>query len=112
MELVREDFYELDQLMSCQLGEDWTHDYDNEYEAAEAWIILCNDDDCTALIRDIDLLFALTDNRRSRLQVFSSGELPDEISDLYDAFLRAIRVRAVQALAGIHSEPMVEPPMP
>jgi hypothetical protein len=105
-----EPFYEVDQMIGCQLNQDWVLDFDDTYEAAEAWIMLCNDEERTALVGAIDLLFARTETTLQRKSLLSTDYAFGRDDDGFDVWLRAVRVRAVQALAGIHSEPM-EPPV-
>jgi hypothetical protein len=109
---VREDFNEIDQMVGCHLGEDWMLDFGSSNEAAEAWIVLCDDEDLTALVREIDALFALTHSESQRRGLFSTQYAFASDDDRFDVWLRAVRVRAVQALAGIHSEPMEPPAAP
>jgi hypothetical protein len=105
-----EPFYELDQMIGCQFTEDWRLDYETTNEAAEAWIMMNPDEARAALLPDIDGLFACTESTLQRKALLTTSHYAFRgDTDAFDVWLRAVRVRAVQALAGIHSEPMEGP---
>jgi hypothetical protein len=104
-----EPFYLLDQMVGCQLGEDWMNEFNNPYEAAEALISDSHVEYLAALVEEIDSLFACpetTVRRNDRLSTQYSFRGHDEE---FDAWLRAVRVRAIQAVAGLPTEPLVDP---
>ncbi|MCW2601525.1 MAG: hypothetical protein JWM02_3354 [Frankiales bacterium] len=105
----RESFEEIDQLILCQLGEDWMHDFDGSYEAAEAWIMEIPDESRAALAREVDALFSCTVDAASRRKLFSTHYAFSDRDDSFDVWLRAVRRRATEALAGIHTDPLVDP---
>jgi hypothetical protein len=109
MTLSGKDFYTVDQLVGAYLGEDWMHEFDGEYEAAETWVREASDSARTAFVREVDSLFALTAAPEERRTLFSTQYSFTRDNGRFDVWLRAVRVRAAQALAGIHSEPLVDP---
>jgi hypothetical protein len=97
----------LDQAMGVALSQDWTYDFDDAYAAMEAWFQRNggHPDVLNGLVRDVDLLFAETSDVASRLARFPQIGWRLET---FDAFLQAIRKRAVDGIAG-DPEPMRAP---
>ena len=109
MPAASEEFQELDQLIGCNLGEDWTDDFAGPYAAAEAWIADGSEKTYRNLVREVDALFLVTESTERRRGTFSlhyAWPLPGD--ERVDVWLRAVRLRAAQALAGINSEPLVD----
>ena len=97
----------LDQAIGIALNQDWTYDFSNPYEAVEAWFRRDGrwPENLELVIADIDRLFATTPDAEARLAPWvGTGLRVDEI----DAFLGAMRKRAVDGLAG-DPEPMRQP---
>lgn len=104
-------FFRLDQLIGYQLFEDWADDFDGVYAAAEAWITQVTDLELEGLVNDIDALFRQVPAGRDRLAMFPTEYAFDRQDyERYDAWLRAVRQRAAEALAGIDNHPLVDPP--
>lgn len=96
----------LEQAMAS-LDQDWRTDFPDEYAALEDWFQAdgWSPRVLTALVRDIDQLFAEEPDAEARLAHFPHTGLSTKTSD---DFLRAIRKRAVDGLAG-NPEPMRAP---
>lgn len=101
-------WHELQQFIGLQIGEDWRDEYGDPWVAAEDWIQTTRDERLRSLRDNISLLF---DDYPERLQRFHFMELygafPNE--DAFDAWLLAVQTRIEQALAGIHTQPLVDP---
>jgi hypothetical protein len=96
----------LDQAMAS-LDQDWRTEFPDEYAALEDWFHAdgWSPTVLTALVRDIDLLFAEDADAAARLAQFPHTGLS---VNTIDRFLRAIRKRALDGLAG-NPEPMRAP---
>jgi hypothetical protein len=101
-----EPLFILDQAMAS-LDQDWRIEFPDEYAALEDWFQAdgWSQPVLKALIRDIDQLFAEEPDAEARLAHFPYTGLSTRTSD---AFLQAIRKRAVDQLAG-NAEPMRAP---
>jgi hypothetical protein len=101
-------YFETDQLIGYQLGQDWMIEFDGVYEAAEDWIATRTDAGLIRLIAEIDFLFDLEPTAAARLHHFRGGAFSAK-DDSFDVWLRAVQRRAREAIAGIHSNPLVDP---
>ncbi|MGB8649291.1 MAG: hypothetical protein WCD35_01380, partial [Mycobacteriales bacterium] len=77
--------------------------------AAEDWITRLGEGDPEELVNAITLLFATTPDRQTRLAMFPTSRAFSQRDDSFDVWLRAVQRRATEALAGIHSDPLVDP---
>jgi hypothetical protein len=107
--MERHPYHTIDQLLGCYMGEDWLHFYNNEYEAAEDWFQESHESQHASLVREVDQLFLLTTSTEERLALLDSCYAFATKDDRLDVWLRAVRVRTAQALAGLPSEPLVDP---
>lgn len=103
-----ERYYELDQFLGCYLGQDWGDEFDGPYEAAEFAMGELSDESLNGLVSDIDILFATVRDPGQRRRTVHSGYAFGATDD-FDAWLRAVRERAAEAVAGIHSHPLTDP---
>jgi len=89
------------------LDQDWRIEFADPYEALEDWFQAdgVHPQNLQSLIADVDQLFAEDPDAQARLAHFPHTGLRVE---MFDAFLRAIRARAVRGLAG-DAEPMRAP---
>ena len=97
----------LDQALGCALHQDYLIDFDDAYDALEDWFVQVDGAEVilTALIRDLDLLFADEPDAAARLAHFP--EIGWRV-ETFDDFLSALRRRAETGLAG-NPEPMLPP---
>ncbi len=104
-------FHYLDQLIMAQLSEDWVHDFDDGWEAAEAFIVEADD----------EYLLNIKTNIATLRQAYPSPEARFDLYHLRGVFrnsagfqmwLTDLDRRITQAIAGIHNEPMVDPRPP
>jgi hypothetical protein len=104
-----EPYFRLDQFIGYQLYQDWMFDFDGVYEAAEEWITSVTDPELRGLVDDIDLLFRSVPDATERRKMFRTHYAFDD-NETFDVWLRAVRERAAEAVAGIHNHPLVDPP--
>ena len=100
--------YGLEDLCGTWLHEDWTMESASPYEAAEHFIVDVTPNDLELLVADIDALFLLP-SEAARYAAIPKEGLEGDTKGWVDAWLTAVRRRAMQALAGDHSEPLVDP---
>lgn len=106
---MTETFWEMDQFIGLQLNQDWVHDYEDPYDAAEAGILERPAEYLLPLHREISRFFQVMPDQAQRFDCFSlNGAFPDE--DSFDSWLLAVRGRIEQELAGIRSAPLLAPP--
>ena len=98
----------LEDLCGTWLHEDWMMESASAYEAAERFIVDVTRDDLQLLVRDIDSLFLLP-TEAARYAAIPQEGLDGDTEGWVDAWLLAVRRRALQALSGDHSEPLVDP---
>ena len=98
--------YYLDQALS-NLDQDWRVDFADPWEALEEWFIGAepNEEVLERIAADVELLLVDEPDPEARLAHFPHTGLP---VDMFDDFLRAIRKRALDGLAG-NPEPMRAP---
>lgn len=102
-----EPYFELEQLLPNQ---DWTYDYADVWELAEDRVSGLTDEQCARLLQDVDRMFSdHADSATRKACYYLNGAFADAADD-FDVWLLAVRRRAEQALAGIHSEPLQAPP--
>lgn len=78
------------------------------YEAAEHFIVDVEPSDLRLLVTDIDDLMLLP-SEQARYEAIPKEGLDGDTEGWVDAWLVAVRRRALQALDGDHSEPLVDP---
>jgi hypothetical protein len=105
-------YFELDQLIGCQLGQDWLLEFEGVYQAAEVWMTRRSDDGLRRLVAEIDVIFDLEKDTAARRKHFRTGYAFSSLDDSFDVWLRAVQRRATEALAGIHTNPLQDPPKP
>ena len=101
-------YFEIDQLIGYELGEDWRNEFDDVYDAAEHWVSALPDEGRVRLVAEIDFIFDLESDAAGRLGHFPTAPFVST-DDSFDVWLRAVQQRAREALAGIHSNPLVDP---
>lgn len=111
MTVPRDLFPRVDQMILWQLGEDWPDEFDGVYEAAEAWVRDEPDEVLSSFVREIDALIAAVPDPLARLRLFMTDyAFAQDDGQGFDTWLRAVRQRAAEAVAGIHNHPLVDPP--
>ena len=103
-------FEALDDLIGTTLGEDWGDEFDSPYDALDdRFDAGLSADSLRSLVHDIDRLHEESRTASDRVrafQVYAFRDRPEE----FDAWLGAVRRRAVEALAGDCSNPLTAPP--
>ena len=102
----------LDQVCSAYLTQDWTDEFESPYEAFEAHLCCCDDEDLHGLISEIDMLMSELSSEQERLELLPKEGLWQRPKGYLDAWLLAVRQRARQALLGDHSQPLTDPEGP
>jgi len=102
----------LDQVCSAYLTQDWTDEFESPYEAFEAHLCCCDDEDLHGLISEIDMLMSELSSEQERLELLPQEGLWQRPEGYVDAWLLAVRQRAQQALLGDHSQPLTDPEGP
>ena len=100
--------YHLDQMIGTTLYEGARDDFDDCWAAAEAFVAHASEQLLVQLRSDIEEVFRTCPDQDERFRLFyldyNFGN-----GDEFDAWLRAVDNRIQLALAGIHTEPLVDP---
>jgi hypothetical protein len=91
------------------LDQDFLEEFKDEYEATEDWVDGMREDWLRLVVEQIDDLFATQPDAASRLALFDHDWFELDRADEFDAWLKALRQRSVEELAGIRNNPMVKP---
>jgi hypothetical protein len=99
---------ELDHLLSG-FTEDWLHDFDDEWEMAEDWVVNATTQMRRDLADELDRIFTQHPDAAAR---WAAIGVPRVFTDREEAdrWLIDVRNRVHRALAGDDSQPMVAPP--
>lgn len=95
-------------LVSAYLHQDWETEFASAYEAMEELVSRGARAEVVLTVEAIDELMALP-SEADRLALLPSEGLLGSPQGWVDAWLTAVRRRALQALSGDHSEPLVSP---
>ncbi len=95
-------------LVSAYLHQDWESEFASAYEAMEELVSRGARDEVVLIVEAIDELMALP-SEAERLSLLPKEGLVGSPQGWVDAWLTAVRRRALQALSGDHSEPLVDP---
>ncbi len=102
-------YFYIDQAV-LHLGQDWADDYDGVYEATEDWIQGLGERPLRQLIAEIDVIRDVEPSLATRQAMFHTVYAFHVGDGSFDTWLQALHQRAIEALAGIHSNPLTDPP--
>lgn len=99
-------YYMLQQFVGITLNQDWMHDFDDEWAAAEDFITATRHDGLMQLSREFDKLFVEMDTAEARVEFLHPDGYFDTAEDA-DAWLRDARQRIDDLAAGLPGTPLV-----
>ena len=103
--LNNQTYVAIDQAMLLSFHDDYCFDFDGPMESCEAHLLTLPDIALRQLIAEVDVILELIPDPYARVREFPCHEF-DQDPPVFDRWLRTMRRRATEALAGIHSHPL------
>lgn len=100
--------HDLWRFLAVQFHEDWTHEHDDAWAAAEDFVVTWPAEEIVKVASSIDYLYSHFATAAGRFAAIPAARYVCSSAD-YDAWLLAVRARMGRAVAGDNSEPLTAP---